>query len=323
MAAYLFPKGPHSRLKLYKVGVSTPENKILQNGSDFNYSVELPYTIHDVVGISLVGWSLPRDIIPSFYPTTTRLQGNNKLDFSLLNTDIAPAARVFSVQFPTRFYLYESLAEPSLDYTVALQKLMQAAVDADPVWKDRVFLGVLAQPLRSTFILVATVDPSLPANSSTTLTLLFQSGPNAAEAANLAMGFPKADVVSAPVSVALFSAQIVESPSPVRLRAVNYIDVIVEESPLRPLQRIFVEDETYVTNTYSSGGGVNDLHIDLDNPPRRLERLNIKLRYQREGDPGDFSTNPIIVPHSLTFDIVSLVDENRATPSYVQQSMTY
>ena len=81
--SYLFPKGPNARYKIYKVSVSTPEDKVLQNTSDFNYEVELPYAITDVVGMSLVEWSFPRDVIPSFYPTTTNLVGNIYLDFRL------------------------------------------------------------------------------------------------------------------------------------------------------------------------------------------------------------------------------------------------
>ena len=55
--SYLFPKGPNARYKIYKVSVSTPEDKVLQNTSDFNYEVELPYAITDVVGMSLVEWT--------------------------------------------------------------------------------------------------------------------------------------------------------------------------------------------------------------------------------------------------------------------------
>lgn len=322
--SYLFPKGPNSRLKIYKVAVSTPEDKILQNTSDFNYEVDLPYAITDVVGMSLVEWSFPRDVIPSFYPTTTKLTGNNKLDFRLENPDIAGVPADFSVTFPTKFLAYQLPGDPTAAYLNVTETLMNEAISQNVLWKDRVYVSLEPQATNTTVMIVATTDPTLPSTSSTTLTLLFASGPNTVESANEVMGFvPKADYVSSSTLFYLNNgSQVIESPLPVSLRAAKYIDVFVKQSNLKPLQRVFVRDDNYTTNAFSTEG-VNRMTINTDNPPRRIDKLQISLRYQGEGDPGDFLTTPILIPHALTFHIISLVDENHAIPTYVQQSLTY
>lgn len=321
--SYLFPKGPNSRLKIHKVAVSTPEDKTLQNTSDFNYEVALEYAITNVVGIALVEWSFPRDVIPSFYPTTTKLIGNNMLDFSLFNPDIAPGPVNFSVRFPTKYLYYQNPGDPSSEYTSVLATLMNQAISGNPLWRDRVRITTPAQPLNATLIIVSTIDLTLPSNTTTQLKLLFQSGPNTGVNSSEPMGFEVLDYTSNTTTVFLNNgAQVIESPRPVRLRAANYIDVFVEEANQKPLQRVFVKDDNYTTNIFSTEG-VNRLAIDTDNPPRRIDKLHISLRYESEGDPGDFLNDPIIVPHAMTFHIISLVDENEANPSYVKQSLTY
>lgn len=322
--SFLFPKGPNARYKIYKVSVSTPEDKILQNTSDFNYEVELPYAITDVVGMSLVEWSFPRDVIPSFYPTTTNLIGNDYLDFRLENSDIAGVPADFTASYPTKYLAYQQPGDPSSDYTKVTEKIMNEAIAANPLWKDRVNIAFEPQAGNTTVLVVSTTDITLPSTTTTTLTLLFLSGPNNAEAANVPMGFqPKADYVSSPTLFYLNNgSQVIESPFSTILRAAKYLDVTVAESNVKPLQRIFVRDENYTTNIFSTEG-VNRLSIDTDNPPRRLDKLHIELRYQAEGDPGDFLTAPILIPHALTFHIISLVEENDKIPSYVAQSLTY
>lgn len=321
--SYLFPKGPNSRLKIHKVAVATPEDKILQNTSDFNYEVDLEYAITNVVGMSLVEWSFPRDVIPSFYPTTTTITGNNTLDFSLYNPDIAPNPETFTVVFPTKYFFYQDPADPSSDYTQALSNLMNNAISANPTWAFKVYITTPAQVVNGTLIIVSTIDLTLPSTSTTELKLLFASGPNTAVNPSESMGFDIQDYTSNTSTVYLNNgAQVIESPRPTRLRALNYMDVFVEESNQKPLARVFVKDDNYTTNIYSTEG-INRLAIDTDNPPRRIDKLHIALRYEEAGDPGDFLNSPILVPHSLTFHIISLVDENESNPSYVKQNLTY
>ena len=321
--SYLYPKGPNSRLKIHKVAVSTPEDKILQNTSDFNYEVTLEYAITNVVGIALVEWSFPRDVIPSFYPTTTKIIGNNMLDFQLFNPDITPLPEQFSIRFPTKFLSYQNPGDRSSDYSIVVSQLMNQAIDANPTWAGKVRITTPPQALFATLMIVSTVDTALPPTTTTELKLLFASGPNTGVNASEPMGFDLLDYTSTTTLYYLNNgSQVIESPRPVRLRAANFIDVSVEEATQKPLQRVFVRDENYTTNIFSTEG-VNRLAIDTDNPPRRIDKLHISLRYESEGDPGDFLTDPILIPHAMTFHIISLVDENHATPSYVKQSLTY
>ena len=160
--SYLFPKGPNARYKIYKVSVSTPEDKVLQNTSDFNYEVELPYAITDVVGMSLVEWSFPRDVIPSFYPTTTNLVGNIYLDFRLENPDIAGVPGDFTAYYPTKYLAYQLPGDPSSDYTKVTEKIMNEAIAADPLWKDRVNIAFAPQAGNTTVLICSTTDITLP-----------------------------------------------------------------------------------------------------------------------------------------------------------------
>lgn len=322
--AFVQPKSVFNRYKVDKISVATPYDKIIQTGGDFTYEVALPNAITDVVGMALVEYTFPEDIIPTFFPTTTKLTGNNKLDFSLENTDIAPGTTQFSVTFPTKYFSYENIAKPSTSYTSNLEALINNAISQDPTWKDKVYVTVVPAANFQTLIAVSTIDILLPASSTTTMRLLFASGPNNNESAYFAMGFDtKTDVVS---STTLFylntNTQTIESPSATRLRAAQYIDVFVDESDVRPLQRIFIEDPGYVTN-YFSTEAVNRLTLNVNSPPRRIDKLHISIRYENYGDPGDFVSSPILVPHAMTFHIFSVVDENAVIPEYAQKKLSY
>ena len=324
--SYILPKSLNSRLKIYKVSVSTPEDKIVQNTSDFDYEVTLPYQINDVIGMALVEWSFPKDIIPSFYPTTTRLTGNKSIDFRLENIDVANGPQDFSVEFPTKYLSYDNPSDSASSYIEVLAQLMNDAISASPGWKDLVRISVVPSALRATILIVSNIDITLPATTFTQLTLLFNSGPNSDTSAHLEMGWPvKADYTSSSTLFYLNTgAQALESPSPVKLRSAKYIDVFVKESSQKPLQRVFVRDDNYITNIFSTTG-VNRFSIDTDNPPRIIKKLHISLRYQGAGDPGSFILNntPILIPHSFTFHIISLVSEENKNPTYVKQSLTY
>lgn len=321
--SYVFPKGPNSRLEIHKVAVSTPEDKIQKDSSDYNYEVTLDYAITNVIGISLVEWSFPRDVIPSFYPDTTKLDGNNTIDFELFNPDIAAAPQLFTSYFPTRFLNYQSPGKPQDDYSTVVGQIINREIAKNATWKDKVVVTCVPQSLLGTFLVCSTIDLTLPATTTTQLKLLFASGPNTRTNASGPMGFDVADYTSSQTLVYLYNgSQAIESPNTTNLRAANYVDVTVTESNLKPLQRIFVRDDTYTTNIFSTEG-INRLSIDTDNPPRRIDKLHIQLRYENFDDPGDFTDAPILIPHAMTFHIISLVDENHANPSYVNQNLTY
>ena len=324
LMSFVQPKSEFNRYKVDKISVATPWDKVIQTGGDFTYEVALPNAITDVVGMAIVEFTFPTDIIPTFFPTTTKLTGNNKLDFSLENTDIAPGPANFSVTFPTKFFAYENIANPSTSYTKNMEELINNAISQNATWKDKVYVTVVPSANFQTLLAISTIDILLPATSTTTMRLLFASGPNTLESAYYAMGFDtKTDVAS---SVTLFylnnTTQTIESPSATRLRVAQYIDIFVEESDVRPLQRVFIEDPGYVTD-YFSTEAVNRLTLNVNSPPRRIDKLHISLRYETYNDPGEFLGSPILVPHAMTFHIFSVVDENTAIPEYAHKKLSY
>lgn len=322
--AYIFPQNDNYHIRIYKIHVGTPEDKTVQGQSDFNYEVDLPEEIQEVIGMELVDWSFPRDLIPTFYPTTTKVVGNNMLDFQLVNTDISAVPGVFSVTLPLRYFEYETYRNPTRDYTQMLTQLMQEAVDADAVWKNKIRLSVIPVPFQQTLILVTTTDLLLPTASSTRLTLLFQTGQHAAESAYFTMGWDTpVDVQSDPNLFQLPPrSEALISPKQVQLRSAYSLDVFVDESPQNPLARIFFGDSGYTTNRLASDS-VGRFEIDKDKPPRLLKKLHIRLRYDGNTDPGDFINGPIIAPHYMTFHIMSVQNETARRPSYYQQNLIY
>jgi len=323
--AFFSPRSSHFRYVVNKVDVATPWDKVVQNTSDFTYTAKIPKPLQNVVGMALVGYTFPNEIVPSFYPNTTSITGNNAVDFSLENTDIAALPATFSVFFPTRYFSYENLITPNDAYVNALSKIMNSAIQNDPVWKDQVFITVVPTASYATLIAVSTIGTGLPSTSSTTLRLLFASGPNSVNSAFFAMGWnTKTDIVSSKTIFYLNNeTQIIESESQTRLRAAQYFDVFVDQSDKNPLARIFVKDSNYITN-YFATDAVNRLTVNTSSVPRRIDELTIRLRYENFGDPGDFLSSPIIVPHGLSFHIFTLEDENYHLPHYAkEQKMTF
>lgn len=322
--AYLQPLNNDYYIKVYKTSVGTPLNKTQQGASDFTYEAQLPEVIDDVIAIELVEWSLPSDIIPTFYPTTTQVAGNNKLDFTLTNTDISGTAGSFTVTFPTKYYMYENYNDPNRDYNVIVAKLMNEAIDANPTWAGKVRITLVPQAFYNTLFIVSTVGSGLPTSSTTTLRLLFATGANSATSSYKVMGWTsKVDVTSSASLLSLpVGSQAISSPSIVQLRVALFLDVYVLESPQKPMARIFFTEVAYIQNEYATEA-IAGFEIDKDNPPRRLDKLNIRLRYQNDLDPGAFSDGEIIAPHYFTFHIISLKNEISSKPKWVRQSLAY
>lgn len=324
MATFIRPQNKNYYVKPYKISVGTPENKIVQGASDFTYDVRLPEIVDNVIGIELVEWSLPTDIVPTFYPATTTQTGNNKLDFTLTNSDVSGTPGTFSVTFPTKYYQYENYADPNRDYNVVVAKLMNEAIDANPTWAGQVRITLVPQAFYNSLFIVSTIGSGLPASSTTVLRLLFSSGANSASSSYKVMGWPaKVDVTSSTAIIALPpGSQAIASPGIVQLRVALFLDVYVEQSPQRPMARIFVDEVAYIRNKIATDG-ISGLELDKDNPPRKLEKLSIRLRFQNNLDPGNFSDGVIIAPHYFTFHIISLQNEIATKPRWIKQNLGY
>lgn len=324
MASFIYPTSDNHYVRVYKLPVSTPKNKNDQNSSDFDYEVTLPRELDNVLGFKLVDWSFPRDMIPTFWPPTSTLTGNNRLDFRLTNASISATPGDFTITFPTRYFDYQNFVDTTRDLLDSTTTLMNAAISLNATWNGRVSVALTADSRQRSLFMVSTLDPSLPSGSNTILTLLFLSGPNAAESTWSALGF---DVQSDESSTTAYyvlppGIQSLLSPSSVRLRGSHYIDVFVDQSPQRPHQRVFFTESGYTTNGIWSDG-VFRFEFNQDQPQRKLNKLNIHLRYEGGLDPGRFVNGPILAPHYLTFHFLCLYDSIAATPTYVQQNLSY
>jgi hypothetical protein len=324
MATFLFPRGPESYVRVFKIPIGTPLNKTVQGQSDLNYEVLLPERVDRVVGLKVVDWSFPRDLVPTFWPRTTNLAGNNRLDFRLTNADVGAPAD-FAVTLPTRYLDYTNSADHTRDYLFVIANTMNAAISANATWAKRVLISTVPDSRQRTLLLVATVDSTLPSLSTTTLTLLFATGPNKADAVWKTMGFDVDADVSSTTSVYALppGVQSVLSPSAVRLRGSRFLDVIIEESPQNPVERVFFTDPSYTSNPLWSNG-IFRAETDQNHPPRTLEKLRIRLSYEKTEDLGRFSGGePIIAPHSLTIHFFCLQDSISTRPSWLQQNLAY
>lgn len=324
--SYIYPQNDNKYvIRVYKLPVSTPLNKVNQVQSDFNYEVLLPETINNVIGFKLIDWSLPRDIVPSFWSTTTALQGSNKLDFRLSNPHISPQPADFTVTFPMKFYLYQNYKDPTRDYTETTTRLINTAIASNPTWAGKVNVDTVPITTVGTLLLVSTLDPSLPAGSLTTLTLLFQSGPNSKESVYIQMGWDAPVDVSSTTGVYALPSGVtsLQSPSATQLRGANYLDVFVEESPQSPMQRIFFKDDAYTTNRINISESVFRFEVDQNRPPRKIEKLHIKLRYEEDIDPGDYVQGPILFPQYFTFHFFTIENSIEDKPKWFQQNLSY
>lgn len=326
MASFIFPReNKKYRVRVFKLPVSSPLNKTNQDQSDFNYEVVLPETINNVIGFKLIDWSLPRDIVPSFWPRTTKLPGSNKLDFRLTNLDISPVPADFTVTYPTKFYAYQNYKDPTRDYVAMTVLLMNNAIAANPVWKDRVNIDVVPITTLGSLFLVSTLDPTLPIGSLTYLTLRFLSGPNSTQSVYSQMGW---DTLSDPVSSTTVyvlppGTTVLQSPGAVQLRGANYLDVFVKESNQSPMQRIFFKDDAYTTNRLNITESIYRFEIDQNEPPRKIEKLHIKFRYEEDIDPGDFISGPILFPQYLTFHFFTIDETVSDMPKWLHQNLSY
>lgn len=323
--AFIWPNSEDFYVRVYKLPISTPLDKSTQTQGDFDFEVRLPERIQNVIGIKLVEWSFPRDLIPTFYPPTSKLTGKDRLDFRLFNPDISPVPADFTVALPVpRNFNYQDYQDPTRDFVEVLSRLMTMKVLTNPTWAGRVSVGLVPDSFQRTLILVSTSDQTLPPGSSTQLTLRFLSGPSGERNVYDVLGFDRVDVSSTTTYYQLPPGiQSILSPRSTDLRASDYIDVYVDESPQKPLQRVFFDDPAFTRNAISAQGTFR-FEVDQDRPPRTIDKLHVRIRYENGIDPGTFLKElPIIVHHNMTFHFFTLQDSNTSKPDYIKQNLSY
>lgn len=307
-------------VRVTKLSVSNTKDNTSQLPGDFNFEIQLPDALNNVIGFKLVEWSFSRDMVPTFYPEMTNLAGRDSLDFRLTNPEISPVPGDFTVYFPPIAYDYENLDEVERDITRELSVRMQEEIYLNPAWQEQVIVFALPDYAQlRTHLVVANSDPSLP---TTKLTLLLKSGPSGEKNAAEALGFDRDDVESNRDEPGLETyEESLISPYPMKLRISDYLDVFVDESPQKPMQRIFFNDRNRIHGVAPIGS--NRVEIDTDQPPRRLERLHIRIRYKDNLDPGKYVDDDLKLFTSqkcMTFHFFTL---EKSRPNYLNQDLSF
>lgn len=298
--------------RVQKVNISS-RDKVEPNDSDLEYQVALRTALKNVVSVTLAEWSFPPSLFPSF-------EDNNMLDFSLENPNfLYPEPIVYSIILPQRKMNLDDKNDTTASLIRALQTSMMQAIDSRTnLFKNSTQIEVFGSDLFNLMFCVKVPFPAsfwLPSDS-TTLTLLFDSGPNRDRSAYASLGFPtQTDVSSSTILTLDTPVQAIESPLQTNLTPNKYVDVFIDEMGSSPVKRIFATDATYVTN-YSS---IDSLSLDVitNNPPRNIDKMHVRIVH-------DSHYKNKTLPHAYTLHVISLENGVLPTPSYAtQQRLVY
>lgn len=291
-------KGPNY-IKVTKAFVDSTDHLEGSKGP-YDYVIKLKDDIQYVVGIELTGWNFPNGIAPTFVAPGPNFTGTNTLDFNLSNGVTTTA---FQVIWPEKQYTYQNVTVPYLSYVRTLQQLLNEAIVSDPLFGN-------GAPNEATFL----VDVQPEEHTVVTVTgagvtgfqFLFGTGAGAADASNLAMGFPKADTAA---------GLELTSPNPTNLSPFRYVDVsLVQSAEYTPLQRVYLTSNLYYGTTRNEPN-VTRTRLLSSTPIQRLRFLHIKLTLEGGVVPPVTSG----LPHDLVFTIFSVANEE-TIPEWVDQT---
>lgn len=281
-------KSQNTWVKISKVYINSDDR---EDGDVYSYRIKLNEEIQYVIGMELTSYSFPTTITPSF------TESNRWIDMSLTDgTDTS----VISISMPIKPFTYNG-------YQDTLDSLMTDAIDADPIFGSSGYgCYVIVNSNGEDKTEIEFYDDSFDA---VTMTLAFQSGPNASNSAYEQMGFEQSDY-------SVFAGNTLTSPNPVNLTTYNYFDVNIEEArELRPLSRI------YRNNNSFSGIAVNELNVTRtrvlsSEPIRSLRYLTVRIRLAGGVIPPT-TEQP---PHDIGITVLSVGNENSSIPRYLTQT---
>lgn len=277
----------------------------------------MPEPLSNVVSARLVNFSAGPDFAPSFYPGTSGVRtGNNKIDFRLQNAVInTGVATDFSVTLPSRRFFYFDSPDLEGDYTSMLERAFQDTIDANSTWKDQVIIRVNTHPERKTVVVIGN-SPYLPSGSTTTMTLLFDSGSNSANTAAPALGFNTgSDVVSGfGLDFGNATTQSIVSPNSVSLLPTPYVDMdIVQLRQYIPFKRIYLDTLGVKADPKTS---MHPSIINTNDPPRNLKFLDVILTWRDGLRPSEFHSGG---EHKFTISFTFLQNWPLEIPNYLKQ----
>lgn len=311
------PVSDNSFLRTINIHLDTEVHKLESTQDNFRYRLEVPDPVSNVVSARLVNFSSGPDFVPTFYPGVSGVQaGNNKLDFRLQNADInAGVATDFSVTLPSRRFFYFDSPDLEGDYTDMLGRAIQDAIDANATWADQVIINVNTHPEQKTVIVVGN-SPYLPSSSSTTMTLLFSTGSNAANNPGATIGFAGTSDVTSNLGLDFGNSttQSIVSPGAVGLLTTPFVDMdIVQLRQVVPFKRIYMDTNEIKPDVRSTR---YPTIINTNEPPRNLRFLDVILTWQGGAKPSDFHSGGA---HKFTLSLTFMQDWPLEIPNYLKQ----
>ena len=317
-------RGQGDYLKIVNIVVNSALDKENEAQSDYAYTAVLENELQNVMSIVPVSYNLPKNIVPSFWPSNGIIVGNDYLDFQIElgvtsgPNPYSPDPYKFSLQLENRaFYAGENVPDDAniADY---LETIMNAAMDEEPDMNDFTVEVSYDDKSKRMIFTITTSNP----NALMRMAFLFESGEHSDRACNVQLGFPdKRDYYSYRGDVFGFNyTNTIFSIGYTDLLPFKYIDLIVRPLNKIPITRIFLTNP----NSYRVGTiGVSNeqVQIDTDQPPSNLKKLGIVFALPGGQNPHLYNNDPS-VPNHFVFSVLQFANETSQKPSYVRQTLT-
>jgi hypothetical protein len=266
------------------------------SGSYF-YSVQLPLSIQNVVGIELSEWTLPQSLAPPF------LFANQ---FQIVLHGPALADETFDILLGDNYYVYNYPSAPANSYVDMVAQVLNDAVQTSAVYGPKVAFSVAALANETTSISLETIPYGGWAGpGSLTFDLIFTT---IKDSPAKFMGFSQLDYSSvSQLNSSSVLVQNITSNALVDLAPFRYVTLSLAEIPeARPLATIYLKNERFST---VRNVGYTPVRF-LTNPLRTMSTLTVDIRLENGRRPTSFAE------HDFTFIVYSLSNEVETLPEY-------
>lgn len=296
-------KSEHVYIKSDKLFISSDDR---ESGTNFDYTFLTNSNIQNVIALELTGYNFPSQIAPTFIAATANAPGNNIIDFQIYRS---PFPRdLISVSMPEKKYTYENLLNTTESYISALQRVIQAAFDADATWGGLLTVTVYRNTDNKTEINVYSTSSLVDE-----IKIIFNTGVNSANAAYSVMGFENADYTFTALPDG-FNHYLI-SPNSTDLDPFKFVDIFIDDCEFSPFARVYLQDDYY--GTTSNELNVTRTRLFSSKPIRNFRRIGIKIRLLNNTVPPDVSK-----PNDLVLNVLSLNNEIHEIPEWVKQSFS-
>lgn len=291
--------GNAHRIGVYKVGTVNRATNVSEG--QYQYVVNLPEHVSNVVGIEVEQWKFPRSLAPPFqFKNTFTLRVKGPAEDAVTSSVIPP--ETFSVTLPPEYMMYQNKSQAANSYVTTLARVLNKTVKetVGSNYRDKVFFTAIPMPDAKTTVTMDTIPYTGASGSPIRFELDFTNENSPAEI----MGFRNANYTSveSPEYVGVAgNVQTVVSAAPANLNFYRYVNVFVEE----------VKENYPLATLYTNPGGERTTRSMTSYPSRilrsaiqRLSRLTVTLRLSNGEFPVDTD------PHDLMFVIFYLDTQN-------------